>query len=170
MRDLLTKDAKLGPQMDNISFCLAHLKPDDKVLCFTQNQIFFDQVLKTRNDECGRLFYEFEADCLERSMIAEQCKVIINDYRTKLLNKEIQEKIRENYLNTRIGNILIPGFKIGPKITLEKEVWIKGYYYSPTLSLEIDGESIKDNVVELRRKKYVFYNGANKPIFLIFIF
>ena len=170
IRAHLAKDAKLGPQIDNISFCLDYLKPDDKVLCFTQNQIFFDQVLKTTNDDCGRLFYEFEADCFERRMIAEQCKVIINDCRTRLLNHEIQERIRENYFTTRIGNILIPGFKVGPKMTLEKKIWIKGYYYSPTLSLEIDGENIKDNVLELRQKKCVFYNGANNPIFLIYIF
>ena len=102
-------------------------------------------------------------------MIAEQCKVIINDYRTRLLNDEIQWKIRENYYDTRIGNILIPGFKIGPRKTLEKKIWIKGYYYSPTLSLEIDDEKIKGNLVELKQEKYVFYNGANNPIFLIYI-
>jgi hypothetical protein len=160
----------LDAQLDNISFCLAFLKPSDKVLCFTQNQIFFDQILRMSNTECGRLIYEYDADCFQRRMIAEQCKVIIYDHRTRLLNNKIQEKIRENYFPARIGNILIPGFKVSPKKTRDKEIWIEGYYYSPTLSLEIDGKKIEENVIQLKQKKYIFYNGANNSVPLIYIF
>jgi hypothetical protein len=166
----LADHPKLNSQLDNISFCLASLDPDDKVLCFSQNQIFFDTILTISNTECGDLIYEYDADCFEKRMIIEQCKVIINDYYTGLLSNEIQTRIRDNYFTTRIGNILIPGFRIDPKMTLEKKIWIEGCYYSPTLSMEIDGKKIQENVVELKQEKYVFHNDTNNFIFLIYIF
>ena len=161
---------KMTRQMENISFCLYHLKSNEKVLCFTQNQIFFDPVLKTTDEECGGRFYDYDAICFEQKMISQQCKVIINDYRTKLLNKEIKKKIRENYLSIQVGDILIPGFKIAPKKILEKRVWIEGYYYSPTLSLNIDGEKISSHLIKLKQKRYRFSNTSSNALFLLYIF
>jgi len=120
---------------------LENLKEDDRVLCFTQNQIFFDPLLMISNEECGKTTYDYDAICFEQRMISQQCKVIINDDRTKLLNREIQERIRQNYLHTKIGDILIPSFKIPPsRKAFKKKIWIKGDYYCPTKLLEIDGK------------------------------
>ncbi len=166
----IPKDSKMMRQIANISFCLENLREDDRVLSFTQNQIFFDPVLKIGNEECGKRIYDYDATCFEKRMIGQQCKVIINDHRTKLLNKEIKEKIEENYVPIKIGDILIPGFKIGPKEMFEKKIWIEGYYYSPTTSLEIDGKKIEGNLVKLEQKRYRIKNNSNRQVVLVYIF
>lgn len=125
---------------------------------------------KMGNDECRKRIYDYDATCFEQRMIGQQCKVIINDYRTRLLNKEIKKKIKENYIPIKIGDILIPGFKIRPKENFEKKIWIEGYYYSPTLSLKIDGREITKKIFELKQKKYLFYNSATRPVFLVHVF
>jgi hypothetical protein len=165
----MIKDPKFHRQTTNISFCLAYLQKEDKVLCFTQNQLFFDPVLRIKDAECGRLL-NFDADCFEKRMIAEQCKVIINDYRTTLLNKWIKEKIKANYIPSGAGDILIPGLAIPREGRHVKKVWIHGDYYSPTRSLMIDGQKIESNLIHLEQKEYVFTNTSNRPIMLVYIF
>ena len=157
-------------QMANISFGLKNLKEGEKVLCFTQNQIFFDPVFKINWTGSGKSVFNFDATYFEQRMINEQSKVIINDYRTRLLNKEVKKKIEENYLPIQTGDILIPGFKVEPKNILEKKIWIEGYYYSPTLSLEINGKRIESNFVRLKQERYRFKNNSNRYIFLVYIF
>ena len=161
---------KMTDQMDNVSFCLTNLEKDDKVLCFSQNQIFFDPVFKINWGAGGKPLYNYEAMFFEQGMIKEQCKVIINDYRTKLLPKEVKKVIEENYLPIKTGNILIPGFRIEPKELLDKKIWIEGYYYIPTVSLEINGEKIKSNLIHLEQKKYRIENHSNRQVFMIYIF
>ncbi len=166
----IPENSKMMRQMANISFSLKNLKEDDKVLCFTGNQVFFDPVFKINWEGGGKPIYDIDATFFEQRMINEQCKVIINDYRTRVLNKEIKDKIGENYLSAKTGDILIPGFKIGPKENLEKEIWIEGYYYSPTLSLEIDGRKIEGNLVRLEQKRYRIKNNSNRQVVLVYIF
>jgi hypothetical protein len=161
---------KMAKQVENISFCLNNLREGEKVLCFTQNQIFFDPVLRLRNDECGKTLYDYDTVCFEEKMINQQCKIVINDYRTKLVSQEMKDKIKENYLAIGTSDILVPGFKIPPGKTLNKEIWIKGYYYSPSLSLSIDGRQIRGNVIKLKQKRYLFRNITNSPIFLVYVF
>jgi hypothetical protein len=162
-------DPKFHRQTANISFCLAYLKEEDKVLCFTQNQLFFDPVLSIEDAECGRLL-SYDADCFEKRMIAEQTKVIVNDYRTNLLNKRIKEKIKANYISARVGDVLIPGLTIPGEGHHVKKVWIQGDYYSPTRSLMINGRKIESNLIHLDQKEYVFANASNRAIMLIYIF
>ena len=157
-------------QMDNASFCLTNLEKDDKILCFTQNQIFFDPVFKVSWEENARRIYDYDAMYFTQTMIDQQCKVIINDYRTKLLPNEIKKKIGENYLPIKTGDILIPGFKVEPKTFIEKTIWIEGNYYSPILSLEVDGKTIGENVIELKQKNYTFFNPLTQPLVLWYIF
>ena len=161
---------KMMRQMANVSFCLKNLKEDDEVLCFTQNQIFFDPIFKVNWEVGGKPIYNYEALFVEQAMIKQQCKIIINDYRTRLLNEKTKEKIGENYLPIKTGDILIPGFKIGPKQVFDKKIWIEGYYYSPTVSLEIDGKKIESNLVKLEQKKYRIVNNSNRQVFLVYIF
>lgn len=125
---------------------------------------------KMGNDECRKRIYDYDATCFEQRMIGQQCKVIINDYRTRLLNKEIRKKIKENYIPIKIGDILIPGFKILPEQPLNKKIWIEGDYYSPTSLLEIDGKKIADKLVHLQQGEYTFRNTSARPVFLVYIF
>jgi hypothetical protein len=164
------ENSKMMRQMENISFCLESLKQGEKVLCFTQNQIYFDPVLKMSWQGGGKAIWEYDAVFFEQKMIKKQCKVIINDYRTRLLNKEIKEKIVENYLPIKTGDILIPGLKIGPKESFEKKIWIEGYYYNPTGSLEIDGKKIGEGLIKLKQKEYIFHNTSSRSLFLFYIF
>jgi hypothetical protein len=166
----LSQNPKMTRQIANVSFCLENLTKDDKVLCFTQNQIFFDPVMRISNEECGERIYDYDAGCFERKMKKEQCKIIINDYRTGLLNQKVQKKIILNYIPTKTGDILIPGFKIAPQKVVNKEVWINGYYYSPTLAFEVDGKKIKGNLIELKQGKYSFRNLSDRPVTLVYIF
>ena len=166
----IPRNQKMMHQIANISFCIENLKGDEKVLCFTQNQIFFDPVLKVNWEVSAKPVYDYDPTFFEQKMISQQCKVIINDYRTKLLNNEIKKKIAENYLPTKTGDIFIPGFKIEPNAVFDKKIWIEGYYYSPTTSLEMDGEKIESNLIKLVQKEYQIKNNSNRKVFLVYIF
>lgn len=165
-----SENPKMMRQMANVSFCLKNLKEDEKVLCFTQNQIFFDPVFRVSWGENARRIYAYEAISFTQTMIDQQCRVIINDYRTKLLPNEITKKIKENYLPIKAGDILIPGFKIRSKEGFDKKIWIEGYYYSPTTSLEIDGKKIESNLIKLERKKYRIINNSDCQVLVVYIF
>ncbi|MBW2310082.1 MAG: glycosyltransferase family 39 protein [Deltaproteobacteria bacterium] len=166
----MTKDPSMMRQMANVSFCLNNLKADEKVLCFTQNQIFFDPVFTINWERGEKPIWEYDADWFEDGMINEQCKVIINDYRTRLLNKEVKEKIKLNYIAAKTGDILVPGFVIGPRKVCIKKVWIAGDYYSPTRSLALDGEEITDNLIHLDQKDYRFHNITDRYVTVVYIF
>jgi hypothetical protein len=166
----LGKDPRFDRQLSNISFCLANLQKDDKVLSFTQNQIFFDPVFKMSDKDCGARFFDYDADCFEKKMINDQCKVIINDYRTSLFNRKVKDKIRANYFSTKMGDILVPGFQIPKEGLYLKKVWIRGDYYSPTRSLKINGKKIENNLIHLDQKEYVFRNTSKRTIMLVYIF
>ncbi len=166
----LQQNRAMTKQMENISFCLANLKPDDKVLCFSQQQIFFDPLLGFYEDECGVSIYELDAKCFERKMIRQKCKVVINDRRTRSLSRTIQEKLKNHFLLANVGNILVPGFLVAPKSIVEKEIWVPGPYYSPTREMTIDGKSIEDNVIDLEQKTYAFENPTPRPVVLLYVF
>ena len=164
------KNRTMNEQMENISFCLANLKPDDRVLCFSQQQIYFDPVFRFYGDECGRSIHGLDPKCFEQKMIRQKCKVVINDRRTRGLSKTIQEKLKNHFLLANVGNILVPGFLVAPKSTVEKEIWVPGPYYSPTQEMIIDGKSIEDSVIDLEQKPYVFENPTPRSVFLLYVF
>ena len=157
-------------QIDNVDFCLDALKTGEKVMCLTQNQIFFDPVLTIEEKECGKNIFHWDDGCFEKKMIKSQSKIIIYDYRTSLLHEPIQNKIKDNYVYTKIGEILIPGFKIPPKKIIEKNVWIDGYYYAPDSSLLIDGKSVNGNIFHLNQKRHTVFNPSDKPILIVYKF
>lgn len=164
------KDRPMTSQLDNVSFCLASLGRDDKVLSFTKNQVFFDPVLGTYNDECGQRFMEYDATCFEKRMIREQCKVIINDHRTSLLNEEIQKKISDNYIRTGVGDILIPGFRLPAGAVVRKKIWIQGIYKDLSGSIGVDGKKVNGGLIHLDQSEYTFRNISNTPAFLVYVF
>ncbi len=164
------QDERFWHQINNAEFCLANLTNTEKVLCFTQNQVFFDPLLPMGNSECGERFYEFSPDCFEEKMIDEQCRVIINDYRTGLLNPGIQGKIKANYLPLKNSDILIPGFVLEAREVVRKEVWIEGSYYSPSLALEVDGHKIEERLFLLTRGHHTFANLTDRSVVLVHIF
>jgi hypothetical protein len=163
-------DKRFETALVNASFCVENLEKDDKVLCFTQNQIFFDPLMSMSNEECGGRIYDYDADCFEKKMIQAQCRVIIYDYRTQLLNQEVKKRIAENYIKARRGDILIPGFLIPPGQTLSKRIWIMGSYYCPTQSLDIDGENLDENIVFLNQCHHTFINMTDRPVTLVYVF
>ena len=167
---MISRDKRFERALLNTSFCVGNLKKDDRVLCFTQNQIFFDPVLEMSSEECGKSIYDYDADCFERKMIATQCKVIINDHRTQQLSQEVKRRMIENYIRTKTGDILIPGFQIPPRGIINKTIWVKGTYYSPTLSLEIDGEKIDERMIFIEQGPHKFQNPTDRPVMLVYIF
>ncbi|MBW1726419.1 MAG: glycosyltransferase family 39 protein [Deltaproteobacteria bacterium] len=166
----LIKDDRFERALLNAAICLENLESNEKTLCFTQNQLFFDPVFKMSNDECGRRIYDFDVECFKKRMIDAQCKIIINDYRTRLLNKEVKKRIAENYLSIEMGDILIPGFRVPPKKSIFKDVWIEGTYYSPIFSLELDGRKIEEKIFYLNKGHHTFLNPTTRPIMLVYIF
>lgn len=161
---------KMARQMANVSFCLENLQREEKVLCFSQNQVFFDPVLMMNWFGTEKHIWDYDPDWFEQRMVGEQCRVIINDYRTGLLNSEVKEKIKQNYITIKTGDILIPGFVISPGQSYVKKIWIAGDYYSPTTSLEIDGKKIGSNVMYLEQKDYEFHNATDRYVSLVYIF
>lgn len=164
------RPSTIGRQIDNVDFCLDALKTGDKVMCLSQNQIFFDPVLTIEDKDCGKNLFHWDDECFEKKMIKAQCKIVIYDYRTSLLNERIQNKIKDNYVYTKIGEILIPGIKIPPKKFIEKNIWIDGYYYNPNSSLLIDGKKVNGNFVRLNQNHHTIFNGSDKTILLLYIF
>jgi len=161
---------KMARQMANVSFCLENLQREEKVLCFSQNQVFFDPVQMMNWFGTEKHIWDYDPDWFEGRMVGEQCRVIINDYRTGLLNSEVKKKIEQNYVATKTGDILIPGFTIPPGQSYVKKVWIAGDYYSPTTSLEIDGNKIRSNVMHLEQQDYEFHNLTDRRVSLVYIF
>lgn len=157
-------------QIDNVDFCLEALKAGEKVMCLTQNQIFFDPVLTIEEKDCGKNIFHWDDECFEKKMIKEQCKVVIFDYRTSLLNERIQNKLKDNYVYTKIGEILIPGFTIPPKKFIEKNIWIDGYYYISNPLLIIDGKKVRGNLIRLNQKQHAVFNPSNKPVLIVYKF
>ena len=166
----LQQNRAMTEQIENISFCLANLKPDDKVLCFSQQQIYFDPAFRFYGDVCGRSIHELDPKCFEQKMIRQKSKVIINDRRTKSLSRTIQEKLKNHFLLANVGNILVPGFLVAPKSIVKKEIWVPGPYYSPTREMTIDGKSIEDNVIDLEQKTYAFENPTPRSVVLLYVF
>jgi len=160
----------IGRQIDNVDFCIDVLKAGEKVMCLTQNQIFFDPVLTIEDKDCGKNLFDWDAECFEKKMIKEQSKILIYDFRTSLLNERIQNKIKDHYVYTKIGEILIPGFKIPPKKFIEKNIWIDGYYYTPNSSLLIDGNKVNGNIFRLNQKRHTIFNLSDKSVLLVYIF
>ena len=157
-------------QLENIAFCVENLEPQDEVLCFSQQQIYFDPVLRLEGNECGNTIYGVDSECFEREMIRKRCRVVINDYRTRLLAKEVKEKIRDHFIYTGIGDILIPGFLLMPKSSIERQVWVAGSYYCPTLGIRISGERIRERLIDLDQGTYRFENLTSQPVILVYIF
>jgi hypothetical protein len=170
MFDSIYGQATMDRQMDNVAFCLGSLKQGEKVMCMTQNQVFFDPVLEMYGKECGQNIVRWDAECFERKMIKEQIKIVINDYRTSLLNDSVQKKIKDNYIYTGVGDILIPGFKILPKESIEKNIWIDGEYYIPSSSVLIDGKRVDGDTIRLIQKSYVIHNLSDNIVFFVYKF
>lgn len=160
----------MGHQIDNVAFCLGSLKQDEKVMCLTQNQVFFDPVLEMYETDCGKNLVRWDADCFEKKMIKAQSKIVIYDYRTSILNKAVQKRIKDNYIYTGVGDILIPGFKIPPKMSVEKNIWIDGSYHIPPSSLLIDGKKIDGDIIRLRQKSYKIHNLSDKTVLFVYQF
>lgn len=162
----------MEPQMENIAFCLNNLERDDVVFSFTEQQVFFKSLFccGLSSNECGKTLYEMEAFCLKDEIINQQCKVIINDHRTRLLNKDAKELIRANYFPINIGDILIPGFIIPPGREVRKEIWIAGHYFSPTSDILFDNEKPQGDVFQLDQKFYTIKNLTEKSVMIVYIF
>lgn len=162
----------MSKQLQTISFCLDHLKPEDRVLCFSQQQIFFSPIFSgLQINKCGNTIYSMAKDCTIQEMIAKECKVVIYDHRTRFLKDEIQKEIHNHYINTGIGNIFVPGFTIPPMTTVDKSVWISGpYFVSSIKSLNINGKRIEEKINTMRRGAYKIENDSKEPVTFMYAF
>jgi hypothetical protein len=166
----LPRNRSMTNQMKNISFCLVNLKFEEKVMCFSQQQVFFDPVFRFTRDRCGRSIHEMNPECFEKRMIDQQCRVVINDKRTRNLGPVIQEKIKRHFISARIGDILVPGMVIPPNGMVKERIWVSGPYYSPTRQLIINEKAIKKNIVILEKGEYVIKNMTRRPIHFSYVF
>jgi len=166
----LADNQETAQQMKNVSFCLNNLDAQDKVLCFTQQQIFFDPIFNISGNECGRTIQMIDQDCFEKYMIENKCKLVIYDYRTHVLKKEVKSKIASNYIYLNTGHIFIPGFQLPPDAEIDKYTWTPGVYYSPTLEITINGYKIENNLIKLKQQVNFFKNLTSEPVRLVYIF
>lgn len=165
------RPGSLAVQMKNVAFCLEHLRPNEEVFCFTQQQIFFDSVFNgVKDQQCGLLFRKMDPACTINEIIQSQCKVVIYDRRTTILDQEIQEEIKRNYRYTGIGHIFIPGFLVPPLETVKKTIWISGYYYAPTVDILLNGEPITDPVNHLDQGTYEIRNLSKQHVAFMYAF
>jgi len=163
---------EMAKQMKNVSFCLQHLDPGDKVLCFSAQQIFFDPIFRgLESNECGHYITAMDEKCFKQKMIENKCKIVIYDYRTIVLNNKIKAEIKSNYLYAGTGHIFISGFRIKPSEEIEKMIWTPGIYYCPTLDITVNGKKINtNNLIRLNQQVYSFKNLSSEPTYLRYVF
>jgi len=166
----IDKKLSMSRQMENLSFCVDNLKPQERVLCFSQQQIYFDPVIRVSGDQCGSTIYSIEESCFEQRMVENECRVVIYDYRTRVLNSEIQKKIKEHYRPIGVGDILVPGFLLQPGEEARKDIWIPGTYFSPTSEITIDGDKATGRLIPLNRQTSLFKNPTSRPVLLLYLF
>jgi len=168
-------------QLENVEFCLKYLQQEDKVLCFSQQQVFFDAIFPgMRDGNCGkRLVFDKKKyvinfaneNCFVEEMIRHQCKIVIYDVRTHHLTQSVLKMLDENYKYVGVGHILIPGFALPPHQTINKKIWIAGNYFCPSLEMSINGKKIKDNLIDLKsNRSYAFKNLTNKNMMVLYAF
>jgi len=168
------QEPSMRSQMENVSFCLDKLEPNDVVLSLTQQQIFFDPLLccGLRQNKCGSI-QNMDAMCLKNEMIKKQCKIIINDHRTMVLrqrNIPIDDLIRSNYFYIGVGDIFIPGFVVEPNQNVGKEIWIEGNYFCRSSDVLFDGKYSFDGKFFLEKKIYTISNPSNESVLVLYSF
>lgn len=168
--NLLRHSPDMTPQLVNIAFCLDHLKPGERVFSLANQQVFFDPVLHLSDPTCGRSLRELDPDCVQRRMIRHQCKVIFNDRRLKVVNAPVLDRIRNNYLVSAVGDLLIPGFSIPPGTAIDKWVWVTGRYYSPSRQVLVDGSPVDSNAIFLTTGPHRLENLTSRPLYWIYLF
>lgn len=166
---LSTDKKEMDKQLQNVQFCLEHLAPEERVLCFTQQQLFYDPLFGLYGRTCGPGLKK-DPDCFETYMKKARCRVIIDDRRTRLLPGEVRNKIEANYLQTTIGHIRIPGFVVPPGAKVIKDVWIEGSYASTSSRLIIDGKTESTQMMKLYPKTYEFLNPTDVNIIIVYQF
>jgi hypothetical protein len=157
-------------QFENVSFCLHHLQKHDKVLCFTQQQVFFDPLLDFENNKCAATIHEIDEDCIITLMKKEQCKVIIFDERTRILKNEIQKILLSHYLFTGSGEVFVPGLTVQPKQKTDFEIWISGNYSLSSAEVNIDGNYLTTKRIYLEKGNHTFNNLSEKKIVIFYAF
>lgn len=151
-------------QFKNVSFCIQHLEKFDKVLCFTQQQLFYEPLLNFNDPKQVKNIKEIDENTLINEIKRTNCKIIIFDYRTTLLNKEILKKLGANYIYSGNGDIFIPGFRVNPGQHLSKDVWIEGKYNLSSEELLINGISATKKEFYFKQKKYDYTNTTDNVI------
>ncbi|MCG6895266.1 MAG: glycosyltransferase family 39 protein [Desulfobacteraceae bacterium] len=160
----------MKPQLVRIAFCLDYLKPGDRVFSLSNQQVFFDPVLRLSDKTCGRSLRELDAECVQRLMIRDQCKVILEDRRLKVMNDSVLDHIRNNYLRSAVGDVLIPGFSIPPGAVIDKRVWITGHYYTPSRQVLVDSRPVDSHSIFLPRGPHRLENGTSRTLYWIYLF
>lgn len=155
-------------QLNTIAFSLRNLRPGDKVMSFTKHQVFFDPVFKRSRDECADLFLRIEKECFVERMIESQCKLVIYDYRTSLLSTSIREWIKRNFLPVKNTYAMCPGFVVGEGEEIQPFVTIPGYYDISGPGLIMNGEEVKEGIVELPVGAVLLRNRGKHSIFLVY--
>ena len=143
-------------QLINAEFCARNLKRGEKVLCWTDQQLFYEPVLNFWvPTDCGENIKEIDPKLLKEKLKKLQCTVAIFDWRTKLLSKSVKSEIEKYYVYSGVGDIYIPGFIIPPKTKVKKNILISGHYFFPKDFF------IKTGTVFLEPKEYEFENKTD---------
>lgn len=169
-------------ELASLRFCVDHARPGEKVICFTQQQIFFDPLLSYRKNECGQSVRSIDSDCLFEKIRQNQSRILIYDYRTRALPKKTQEALQGSFQRTGFGDIYVPGFVLEPAASVEKEVLISGTYKigvevaqfgtyrAGRESVAVDGRLLKEPEVVLDAGVHRFENRTSQRVQVLYEF
>jgi hypothetical protein len=169
-------------ELASLKFCVDHARPGEKVICFTQQQIFFDPLLSYRENACGRSVRSVDRDCLLEKIRQSQSRILIYDYRTRALPQKTQTALLESFQRTGIGDIYIPGFVLEPGEAVEKQILISGpyrigvevanfgTYRAAPESLELDGTLVPQAEVQLVEGVHRFENRTSQRVRVLYEF
>jgi hypothetical protein len=153
-------------QIDNVRICLSLLDPSESVLCFSGQQIFFRPIHPYLHGPCGAMIPQIRRTCLVDKMKAQQCRVVIFDYRTRQLPMSIQELLLRNYQFYGRGDVFTPGFVVKEGEQVNKDVWIGGEYVASTEGVIVDGRVVSADPVHLSPGAHVVRNPTRQSVVL----
>ena len=127
--------------------------------------------MSTLGQQCPNVnLFTLNRTCFRRLIQKDTPKVVIHDRRTGLLPLATQKLLKSHYLYSGIGEILIPGFAVPPKLGLIKDIWIPGFYYCANMDIKKDGRKLSQDIIHLSKGSHTFENPTDKPVYFVFVF
>ncbi len=152
-------------QLETAAFCSSVLSFDDKVFCFSHQQLFYDPLYTFFKKNNGLVYTQIPPDVMKKDIFRHECRVMIYDSRTQSLSREVRALLNELYVYSGIGVVFIPGREVPPKKTVTYEVFVPGEYFVEGGLLQVGEDAVEDTIV-LDKGVYELANPGENTVIL----